>query len=181
MRASLDVDPVPELLREVDRHPPDMVARVEEVRRQRHAERLRLPHAVLGRQRVDGVLHGVGRQHAGIVAVDIRGVEIALEPDRHAEVEEIVAILTPVDGHEADAGLAVRRLLDHDRLLQGGLQQRAGRADHSTVPPPGSTRMDGWKRLDGLEPGPARGGARALLRFALVGRADAGAAPVRKP
>ena len=42
-------------------------------------------------ERVDRVAHRVGGEQAGVVPVDVRGVEVALEPDVDREVAQVVA------------------------------------------------------------------------------------------
>ena len=59
------------------------------------------------RERVNGVLHGVGRQHLTVVSGQVRRLERALEPHRDREVLELVAIIVALDLDEPHPRLAI--------------------------------------------------------------------------
>ena len=80
-----------------------------------HPERLRLADAVACRQRIDGILHRVGRQHVAIVAVRIGCVVAAFEGDGHGEVAEIVTVA--VARHAAPGGCATFRTTCRQRRV----------------------------------------------------------------
>ena len=83
----------------------------------------------LRRQRVDRVLHGVGRDHQGVVAGRVGGREVTLERDVHGEVANPVAARIPDHLDEPDRPLAVpvRAELDHGVLrVPPGVGQGCG-------------------------------------------------------
>ena len=82
----------------------------EEVLDEPPSERLDLVDRMLLGQRVDGVAHRVGSEQAGVVSLDVRGVEVALEPDVDREVAQVVAVGPARDLDEADLGLSVAGL-----------------------------------------------------------------------
>ena len=94
-------------------------------------KRLRLADRFARRQRVDRVLHRVGRQHVAVVAVGVRLVVVALEPDRDGQVAQVVAIAAA--RAPGRAGLATcRRPIE--RACRTPKKGRAAKwaADHST-------------------------------------------------
>ena len=70
-------------------------------------ERLDVVDRILPRQRVDGVLHRVGREARPVVAVDVDRVERAFELDVDRQIDELVRIAGPPHLHQADPRLAV--------------------------------------------------------------------------
>ena len=64
----------------------------EEVLDEPPSERLDVVDRMLLRERIDGVAHRVGGEQAGVVSLDVRGVEVALEPDVDREVAQVVAV-----------------------------------------------------------------------------------------
>ena len=106
----------PRVLGKIDPDPIQPGVAIEEVLRQAQAERFGLAHRPLRRQRIDGVLHGVGRQHRAVVAVGIRGVVVTFEADGDGQVAQIVTIRLPEHLDEPDARFAVGRLNDHAEL-----------------------------------------------------------------
>ena len=76
-------------------------------------ELLDVADAVLAGERVHGVLLGVGRQHRGVVAVEVHGVHVAGQRDGDVEVVQHVPGRVPVDPHQPDLGLAVLVVAQH--------------------------------------------------------------------
>ena len=81
------------------------------------------PVEVLGRKRVGRVLHRVRGHDRAVVAVRVRGREIALERHGDRQVAQRVRGRVPTDPDDADGGLAVavRGELDHAVSLLGQL------------------------------------------------------------
>ena len=103
--AGLRLQRLPGVLADRDRRALDRLG-LDEVRREPARERLDRPVQVLGRERVDGVLHRVGRDDEGVVAGGERGVEAALERDVDGQVAD--AVDRPADDpDEPDRLLAV--------------------------------------------------------------------------
>ena len=71
------------------------------------AERLDVLDRMLLGQRVHHVAHRVGGQQAGVVSIDVRGLEVALEPHVDGEVAQVVAAGPARDLDQADLGLSV--------------------------------------------------------------------------
>jgi len=74
-----------------DDRPIDLVD-LEEMASEDHPEVLDRPRQVLAGERVDRVLHRVGRDDVRVVAVDVRSRELAFERDRDGQVADLVAI-----------------------------------------------------------------------------------------
>ena len=68
-------------------------------------ERLDMLDRILPRQRVDGVLHRVGREARPVVAVHVDGLERALELNLDRQVDQLVRIAGTPHLHEPDARL----------------------------------------------------------------------------
>ncbi len=146
------------------------------------AERLGRAVEVLGRERVDRVLHRVGRDDVGVVAVGVGGPEVALERDVHGQVADAWRSGSRVDLDQPDRGLAVavrhrarsRRLRRsvgwHGSILPASRRRRgpagAGRARR---PPGGRRRSSGRRRSAASSP--------ASAAAARVGGRGVGAAP----
>ena len=81
--------------------------------REEKPERLWLADRMLRGQRIHGVLHRVGRQDVAVVAVRVRLVVLALEPDRDGEILEVVAIAVARHLDEPDARFSVGSLSEH--------------------------------------------------------------------
>ena len=81
---------------------------LEKVPRQPQAERLGIVDRIAGGQRVHGVLHRVGRQHVGVVAVGVGFVVVTLEPDRDRQIPQVVPIAVARDLDESDAVICRR-------------------------------------------------------------------------
>ena len=64
----------------------------EEVLDEPPPERLDLVDRMFLRKRIDRVAHRVGGEQAGVVSLDVRGVEVALEPDVDREIAQLVAV-----------------------------------------------------------------------------------------
>src|SRR4051794_5751465 len=109
-----NVDGGPLVALDVDRRHIDLRGR-EEVLGKCATVLLERPVEVLLRERVGRVLHGVGRDDVGVVAIGMRGCEVALESDRHGQVPEPVTVRAADHADEADGRLAVavRGKLDH--------------------------------------------------------------------
>jgi hypothetical protein len=121
-RAALQA--APEVLREIDTHTRQAQVALQEVARQNQAERLRILDRLAGGERVHGILHRVGRQHAAVVAVGIRFVVVTRESDRKGEVVQVVAVPVPADLDDSHARLAIRRLSEHAALQEAEDQRR---------------------------------------------------------
>ena len=98
----------PQMLGEIDADPGQPLVALEEMPGEREPERFGLTDPVARGQRVDGVLHRIGRQHGAVVAVRVRLVILALEPDRDGQIAEIVPIGSAAKLHEADPRFAIR-------------------------------------------------------------------------
>jgi hypothetical protein len=70
-------------------------------------EFLDLPAEPVLRERVDGVLHRVGGEHAGVVSRDVRGFEIAFESNRDRQVGNVVPAGAAIEADEPDPRLPV--------------------------------------------------------------------------
>jgi hypothetical protein len=79
----------------------------DEVPSEPQPELLDLANTVLLGEGEDGVLLRVRRQDVGVVAGQVRGVEVAGKRDAHVEVGQLVRGLAAVDPYQADLGLAV--------------------------------------------------------------------------
>src|SRR5688572_14382103 len=133
MLARADGDPPPALLRHVDPDAPKAGVPRQEVPAEPQRERFGFLHSTRRGQRVDRVLHRVGRKHAAVVAIRVRFVVVAFESHRDREVGEIVAIAVPRHLDEPDSRFAVGRFREHGCTSSSeGLQTMA--ADHSTAP-----------------------------------------------
>ena len=64
---------------------------------------------VVGRERVDDVAHRVRGGQAGVVALDVDGVEVARQLDLGGEVAQHVALRAALELEDAHLGLAVGR------------------------------------------------------------------------
>jgi hypothetical protein len=89
-------------------------AGLEEVIHQPQPERLDTLREVNLRQRVDGVAHGVRRQKAGVVAPNVRPLEIAFQGDIHGQVPQLVTSHIAPDFDEPDLRLPVVVLAEVD-------------------------------------------------------------------
>ena len=81
--------------------------RPQEVLREVLAEHLRIAQVDRLRAGVDRVAHGVGRHDVRVVALEVRGGEVAGELDVDAVVVQLVTLRPALDPHDADVGLAV--------------------------------------------------------------------------
>ena len=79
----------------------------------------------LARDRVDGVLHGVGGQDFAVVAVVVRGVKVAGEQYLHGPLAQFVSLGAARDFHQADARFAVAIFSELDHLFSFLLQELA--------------------------------------------------------
>ena len=68
---------------------------VEKVGCDRQGEAFRVGQRMIGGQRIDRVLHRVGRDHATIVAGQVRFAEISLQRNINVQLDEIVTIRAP--------------------------------------------------------------------------------------
>jgi hypothetical protein len=94
------------------RHQPDpraahLRARAHEVLDEAHPEPLEVAHVEAASERVHRVAHRVGREHAAVVARDVRRAEVALERDVDREVGDVVTVGVTRHPHEPHARLAV--------------------------------------------------------------------------
>ena len=71
VRAIGDLDPVPPVVDEVDDDAIERRITFDEMTAQQLTEYLRLAEALACGQRVDGILHRVGRQHVGVVTGNV--------------------------------------------------------------------------------------------------------------
>ena len=125
------------MLADRDRGDRDLVV-AEEVTGQDLAEVLDRSAEVLGCQRVDRVLHRVGRDDAGVVAAGVREREVALERDGHGQVADpmTIGLTDELDQADRRLAIAVRTELDHGVLLvRGGYQPPASRTSRSRTRP----------------------------------------------
>ena len=119
MRLLADGNPLPRPLGDFDAHPSHGFVTLEKPRGQRQRERFDVSAGMLSCKCVHGVLHGVGRQHRGVVAQDVRGLEVALEADVDQQILHVVTIATPRQLQEPDARLTVcvvGERMEHDQL-----------------------------------------------------------------
>ena len=107
------VNPVPGVLLGGPASAGDPVEAAGEVVRQAQQELLRRADAVAG-EGVDGVLLRVGGHHMGVVALGVRGGEVAVQLGGHAEVLDGVPGRVPGDLDQPDLGLAVLVGAEHD-------------------------------------------------------------------
>lgn len=68
----------------------------------------------------DGLLLGVGGQHGGLIALEVRSVEIASQAGRHVEVANLVACRVAHDANHTILGLAVAVRAQDDLAGQFG-------------------------------------------------------------
>ena len=80
-----------------------------EVFGQTQSERFHVVDRIAPRERVDRILHRVGREAAAVVAVDVDGVERAFELDVQRQIHDLVRRRRRRTAHlhEADARFAV--------------------------------------------------------------------------
>ena len=110
------VEALPEVLDDLDGRPRNRRVALDEVTREREAEVLDRVEGALGRERVDGVLHRVRGQDRGVVALDVRILEVPLETHRDGEVLQVVPVRPPRHLDQADARLAVGVGAEHDSV-----------------------------------------------------------------
>src|SRR5918998_104746 len=107
-------DTVPEVLDEAYAGVLDFRAGLEEVLDQLYPEILDVPGEVVFGQRVDRVPHGVGRQEAGVVALDVGRLEIARERHVYPHVGDLVPARVALDLNQPDVRFAVAALAQDD-------------------------------------------------------------------
>jgi hypothetical protein len=120
-------NPGPRLLGDVDPDPFQTRVAIEEVPAERQPERLRRVDWSAGRQGIHGILHGVRRKHAAVVAGGVGLVIVPLELDGDGEITQVVAIAVARHLHETDFRFAVRRMDEHRQLRRnaGGRGRRS--------------------------------------------------------
>jgi hypothetical protein len=106
MRLAAGRQTAPRLLEDADSHARDRRPG-HEVIREPQRERLDVIDRILARQRVHGVLHRVGGEARPVVAVDVDGLERALELHVDRQVDELVRIAGSAHLHQPDARFAV--------------------------------------------------------------------------
>ena len=104
----------PRVLDEPDLRAAHRRPRDDEVLDERAPERLELCDVVLGGEHVDRVAHGVGGEQRAVVAVVVRGGEVAIEHDVDGDVGQLVAARGAHDLHQPDLGLAVVALAEDE-------------------------------------------------------------------
>jgi hypothetical protein len=107
MRASSEGNPGPEVLRDFDANLADLRVVGKEVIDEMLRELLDLLDRVEFRQRIDGVLDGVGREQRAVVAGGVAGFKGPLELNADGEVPEIVPVLHAAHLDQAYAGFAI--------------------------------------------------------------------------
>ena len=70
-------------------------------------ERFHMRDRILPGRGIHGVLHRVGRQARGVVAIHVDGVERAFELHVDRQVDDLVRTVRPPHLHQADTRLAV--------------------------------------------------------------------------
>ena len=109
-------DASPEMLDEVYGHTRQAIVLGQKVARESLAERLGLLNRLGRRQGIHGILHRVGRQHRGVVAIRVRGVVVSFEAHGNRQIPQIVEVRSAEYLHEPNAFLAVRRVSQHAEL-----------------------------------------------------------------
>ena len=90
-----------------DLHPGPRDRAADEVPRQPQRELLRRPDAVLLRERVDGVLLRVGREHGAVVAAQMDRLQLAGQGDRDEQIAQLVDVAVAHHADKMGLGLAV--------------------------------------------------------------------------
>ena len=115
MGAPTDLESGPRVLDDVHARARNARPGREEVLDEPPSERLDVIDRMLLGQRVDRVAHGVGGKQAGVVSLDVGGLEVALELDVDREIAQVVAVGPARDLDEANLGLPVPGLTQNDR------------------------------------------------------------------
>ena len=138
------------------------------------------------------VLLGVGRQHLRLVAVGVRGGEVAVQRGRHVEVVDLVARRVAHDAYDARLRLAVAVRSQHDpRALSRAHQPlppvsvaRCASAGEPVCVQPGPLGHLGLRQGAAVDPAQQEVGERAcgrrLVEDAGVPALDVGAQPARR-
>ena len=105
LREGVIAEPRPGRLDHLHPRPRDRAA--EEVPRQPQRELLRRPDAELLRERVDGVLLRVGREHGAVVAAQMDGLQLPRQRHRDEQIAQFVDVAVTAHADEVRLRLAV--------------------------------------------------------------------------